>query len=97
MAAHNPEYACGSRYRAAGDWLIFADQQGVGLRLSKLVEERGGHCILIHPGQAFPHENGKQFTINPTEPSDIRRIMTGIRENKPYRRIVYLWGSERRR
>ncbi len=75
-----------------GDWLIFADRQGVGLRLSKLVEERGGHCIVIHPGQAFAQENGKQFTINPAEPSDIKRILTEVRQNKPYRRIVYLWG-----
>ena len=75
-----------------GDWLIFADRQGVGLRLSRLVEERGGHCIVIHPGQSFAQESGNQFTMNPDEPSDIRRIMTEIRKNKPYRRIVYLWG-----
>jgi NAD(P)-dependent dehydrogenase (short-subunit alcohol dehydrogenase family)/acyl carrier protein len=51
---------------AAGEWLIFADRQGVGSRLAALLKEAGNTCSLIFADAA------------PEEDSAIQRPLQGI-------------------
>ena len=47
LAAENP----GIR---AGHWLVFADRGGLGAALQPLIEEHGGSCVLLAPGEFSP-------------------------------------------
>ncbi len=63
-------------------WIIFADELGVGEALVKLLEARGEACETIrHPGSATE--------ITP----EFLRLKTGCHENVT-REIVYLWGMD---
>ena len=80
-----------------GSWLIFADQGGVGVRLAKLLQERGDRCVLLFPDQVDEMPEAQHHYVNPTKPEDFRQLLQESLEHQPtLRGIVHLWSLENR-
>ncbi|MCP4347732.1 MAG: type I polyketide synthase [Desulfobacterales bacterium] len=74
-------------------WLIFADRDGLGVKLAELLEEQGNECLLVYAGQEFKNGHKGHYTINPAEPSDFRRVLnSGL--SAPVHGIVHLWSLD---
>lgn len=73
-----------------GSWLIFADKQGTGVKLAKLLKERGDRTILVSPSSEY-QVDGEHYYINPSEPQDFQRL---LQDQPACRGVVYLWGLE---
>jgi malonyl CoA-acyl carrier protein transacylase len=73
-----------------GSWLIFADKEGTGIKLAKLLKERGDRTILVSPGAEY-QVDAEHYYINPSEPQDFQRL---IQDQPACRGVVYLWGVE---
>ncbi|BAZ20881.1 beta-ketoacyl synthase [Kalymmatonema gypsitolerans NIES-4073] len=79
----------------AGTWLIFADLEGVGQTLAKLLQSRGHTCILVYPGNTCNIKDVGTWTINPSRPVDFEFLFQKALEMKrPLQGIVHLWSLE---
>ncbi|OKH17705.1 beta-ketoacyl synthase [Hydrococcus rivularis NIES-593] len=77
--------------KTAENWLIFADQRGIGVKLAKALEEKGDRATLIFPGQSYAISDEGHYQIDPTQPEDFQRLFEQI---KSCCEIVHLWGLE---
>src|SRR5262249_12150412 len=79
-----------------GSWLIFADADGVGGTLSRLLKERGETCLLVFPGDAYKDSKEGHWWIDPAQPKDFQRLLAETTRTAaiPYRGVVHLWGLE---
>ncbi|MGW7708811.1 non-ribosomal peptide synthetase/type I polyketide synthase [Streptomyces sp. NPDC054771] len=86
-----------------GDWLVFADRQGVGDALSALLAERGERCHLVRPGDTYRRSReGGEFTIDPESDTDLERLFTELSEDSdgahgaggPVGTVVHLWNLD---
>ncbi len=72
-----------------GHWLIFTDNEGIGVKLSERLKAQGERCVLVSVGAAYAKPDEAHYQINPAEPRDFQRL---LQENKAsYRGIVHLW------
>ncbi|MGA2031843.1 MAG: SDR family NAD(P)-dependent oxidoreductase, partial [Thermoguttaceae bacterium] len=80
----------------AGNWLIFADRQGVGDRLAEVVRERGGRAIRVHAGRQFADLGGDQYQIDPLKSGDYQQLLEqALDHHRPAcRGVVFLWSLD---
>jgi acyl transferase domain-containing protein/acyl-CoA synthetase (AMP-forming)/AMP-acid ligase II/acyl carrier protein len=81
---------------SSGNWLIFADEGGVGQALADLLIAQGERCILISRGEVFECVGHGRFRINPRRAEDMERLLHAALEtdHPECRGIVHLWGLE---
>ncbi len=81
---------------AQGNWLILADTQGIGLRLSELLIARGEVCTLVFSGSSYEQISEQSFRINPDIASDFGSLLDAIRVNNvlSLRGVVHLWSID---
>jgi malonyl CoA-acyl carrier protein transacylase len=83
------EFAPSYSQTSPENWLIFADNQGIGQELSKLWSSLFKTCILVFPGKEYQQISAQEFIINPGNYQDFERL---LQENQiPIKGIVYLW------
>ncbi|MEN8215015.1 MAG: type I polyketide synthase [Pseudomonadota bacterium] len=70
-----------------GNWLIFTDKDGIGVKLSSLLEAQGERCVLISVGSTYTKVDEAHYHINPAEPSDFQRLLQEV----SYQGIIHLW------
>ena len=80
-----------------GSWLLFIDQNGIGIRMAQQLRERGDHCVLVSPGEAYKYLAPEHYQINPANPEDFQRLLQeSLEDDRPaYRGIVHLWSLEK--
>jgi acyl transferase domain-containing protein/acyl-CoA synthetase (AMP-forming)/AMP-acid ligase II/acyl carrier protein/SAM-dependent methyltransferase len=78
------------------NWIIFADEEGLGQRLAALLRSRDEECVVVFPGQEFEPRAESEFRIDPTSPADFQRLLGKIvRPDKPsLRGVVHLWSID---
>jgi acyl transferase domain-containing protein/NADPH:quinone reductase-like Zn-dependent oxidoreductase/acyl carrier protein len=78
------------------NWLVFADEQGVGEKLARLVEARQGRCVLVVPGERYSCSQPDRFCLNPAQPEDFHRLLREVMggEQTNWRGIVHLWSLD---
>jgi acyl transferase domain-containing protein/acyl carrier protein len=77
-------------------WLVFADECGIGARLSETLRREGCDVILLRAGAQFAPEADGSYTINPQEAEDYRKLMRVLRETGSLpRKILHLWSVGR--
>jgi acyl transferase domain-containing protein/acyl carrier protein len=86
-----------------GSWLIFSDQDALGLSLGHKLEARGETVWLLYPAEEyyFDHASGQAY-LNPGRAEDFSRLLHDLHHLKPafsaeklnLRGAIYLWGAE---
>jgi malonyl CoA-acyl carrier protein transacylase len=76
-----------------GNWLIFADSNGIGIQLAQQLEAQSEHCVLVSIGETYLKKGAAHYYINPAEPRDYQRLFQdSLEENQaPYQGIIHLW------
>jgi malonyl CoA-acyl carrier protein transacylase len=79
-----------------GSWLIFADREGVGMRLAEYLKKNDQHCVLVNSGDSFENFGPEQFTVRPFSPEDFRHVIERVRgqSGSSCRGVVYLWALD---
>ncbi|MCP4262404.1 MAG: type I polyketide synthase [Planctomycetes bacterium] len=72
------------------NWLIFADQSGIGRALATLLKEQGQHVILAYAANTSGISETGVWNIDHTQPADFERLLQAALE-KPLRGIIHLW------
>jgi acyl transferase domain-containing protein/acyl carrier protein len=78
-------------------WLIFTQENGIGVQLGQLLKERGDRCVLVTPGSEYrAFKDKEQISINPNSPQDFQRLFEDSNQNNQTTRcgIVYLWSLD---
>ncbi|MDF5730186.1 MAG: type I polyketide synthase, partial [Rhizonema sp. PD38] len=83
-------------FHKAGGWLIFADSEGVGKTLAKLLQARHHTCILVYAGDTYQAEEAGTWSINPKNPADFEQLFQEVLGtlDLPLQGIVHLWSLE---
>ena len=75
-----------------GDWLILADQQGVGAAVASLLMAQGHRPVLAFAGTTFAAQEPGVYTVNPHLPADFEHLLGAVAAS--YRGVVYLWSLD---
>ncbi|MEL6326741.1 MAG: MupA/Atu3671 family FMN-dependent luciferase-like monooxygenase, partial [Cyanobacteria bacterium J06626_23] len=75
-------------------WLVFADDTGIGHQLAELLRAQGDRCVLAVPGDAYEVITADQIQLNPHRPDDFQRLFAELSECDAgnWRGVIYLWG-----
>ncbi|MCF2149628.1 type I polyketide synthase [Desmonostoc muscorum LEGE 12446] len=78
-----------------GNWLIFAQETGIGAQLARLLQQNGEGCVLVAPGGEYKASE-KQYYINPKNPQHFQRLLEESLANNQtaVHGVVYLWGLD---
>jgi myxalamid-type polyketide synthase MxaD len=79
-----------------GNWLIFADNSGVGETLEALIKAQGDGGIIVTRGESYERIDGEHFRINPERPEDMRQLFEAVLgPGQPIcRGLVHLWSLD---
>lgn len=81
------------RRSVGGRWLIWADQGGMGCALAKAIRQRGGECLLVHPGRVYREIVEGELEIDAELVGDYQRVLAGNLDGG-LRGIVHLQGLD---
>jgi acyl transferase domain-containing protein/acyl carrier protein len=78
----------------AGNWLIFADDVGIGTELTQKLTAQGDRCILVSAGQNYQVLAKNRYQINPTEIDNFQHLWRDfITQYQDCCSVIYLWSS----
>ncbi len=77
------------------DWLVLADEAGIGARLAAKLEEAGHSVAVVEAGDAFARVGERGFTARPGSVDDLAAVRDALRSaGASPRRLVHLWGID---
>ncbi len=78
-----------------GSWLIFADREGVGIKLTERLQAQGENCVIVSHGDRYQRLGAGDYAINPVVPEDFTRLLHDSASDRPaYRGIAHLWSLD---
>lgn len=77
-----------------GNWLIYADQRGVGAAIAARLRTAGATCVIVAPGETTIALDDDAWQIDPTDASAPARLLAKAFGDTPLRGVVYLWGAD---
>ncbi|WP_208341233.1 type I polyketide synthase [Aetokthonos hydrillicola] len=79
-------------YSEPKNWLILADEFGIGQQLITQLQARGEICTLVLPGDTYEQLTETKFRINPASPKDFEQLFAAITAYTPsLYGVVHLW------
>ncbi len=76
------------------NWLIFADENGIGNQLAMSLQQSGDHCVLVSAGDRFERLSSEQFSIDPGSAQDFQRLLADANPSANWHGIVHLWNVD---
>jgi acyl transferase domain-containing protein/acyl carrier protein len=73
-----------------GNWLIFADDQGVGLQLANQLQAGGDRVITVNTGTQYQALSDTHYQIDLSQPDHFQRLFADCADIGDYRGIVHL-------
>jgi acyl transferase domain-containing protein/acyl carrier protein len=75
-------------------WLIFADESGVGRTMAAVLRARGAECVLVTPGAQGLEGQRDNYRIDPARPEAFRQLLQAISSGSGLscRHVIFLWG-----
>jgi acyl transferase domain-containing protein/acyl carrier protein len=94
--SNQPPAAQPSAPASPGNWLIFADNSGVGEKLGALFKAQEDGIILVTRGESYERTDGEHFRVNVERPEDIRKLLEAVlAPDQPIcRAVVHLWSLD---
>jgi malonyl CoA-acyl carrier protein transacylase len=80
--------------KKSGNWLIFVDKMGVGIKLSELLEAQGERCVLVSASSTYAMHDEAHYHIRLSEPHDFQRLLQENFGKNPPQGIVHLWSQD---
>jgi natural product biosynthesis luciferase-like monooxygenase protein len=81
-----------SLLREPGNWMIFADQLGIGQSLATLLEMQGETCFVVYCHQEDRISSAGEMLLDPADPQAMQELIKQMRTLKyPCRGVVHLW------
>ncbi|HVG46214.1 MAG TPA: phosphopantetheine-binding protein, partial [Longimicrobium sp.] len=77
------------------EWLVLADDLGIGGRLAGRLEALGHTVAVAEPGEGFARAGDRGYTVRPGSPEDLAALRDALQEAgvRP-RRAIVLWGID---
>lgn len=73
-------------------WLIFADDQGIGVALAAQLARMDHQVVLVQNGAGFERLSANVFSINPAESDDYSALLEELRDtDRLPEKIIHLW------
>jgi acyl transferase domain-containing protein/aryl carrier-like protein len=95
QASASDALACGSRLNEESNWLIFADQSGIGEQLAAKLRDAGAECTLVFAGRTFARNEEYRYEIHPGRGEDMEKLLRAVHApDRPCRGIVHLWNLD---
>lgn len=73
------------------NWLIFADEKGMGEQLATELARYNYNCILVKPGVDYHSYDDRNFEINQKEYAHYEKLFKDI-SGSLCKGVIYLWG-----
>ncbi|WP_437972558.1 SDR family NAD(P)-dependent oxidoreductase [Sorangium sp. So ce260] len=71
-------------------WVVFADEEEIGLRLVERLERAGRRITRVRSGERFEHLTDRAFTLRPDQPEDYAALVRALDTNAgPPARFVH--------
>jgi acyl transferase domain-containing protein/acyl carrier protein len=77
-------------HQPKGNWLIFADDQGVGLQLAQQLQAGGDRVIIVDAGTQYQALSDTHYQIDLSQPDHFQRLFADCADIGDYRGIVHL-------
>ncbi len=88
--------AASTRSSQPGNWLIVADQKGVGTKVADLFRAHGHTSTLVYRGEDLQSVDRNTWMVNPAAPGSIAKLLTDALPDKDqtWRGVIYLWALD---
>jgi microcystin synthetase protein McyG len=73
------------------NWLILADQQGIGQQLANQLRSQGQECVLVFLGEKYRELGEQSFVVASDRLEDFSRLLTS---QSTITKVVHLWGLD---
>jgi len=88
----DPDTASDGDDNGIGTWVIFDDESGVGAALQTRLQQEGGRCTLVVPGESHEGTSDEPRRVDPNRPDDFDQLLRDVvKPGLPLRGVVYLW------
>jgi malonyl CoA-acyl carrier protein transacylase len=79
-----------------GQWLILADNQGIGHQLAARLQSKREVCTLVFPGKEYEQLAEREFRINPACVADFQQLLEEIvgTDKPPLHGAIHLWSLD---
>jgi acyl transferase domain-containing protein/acyl carrier protein len=78
-----------------GEWLVLADEEGIGARLAGRLETLGHAVFVVEPGEGFARVGDRGYTARPGSAEDLAALRDALRAaGANPRNVVHLWGVD---
>lgn len=76
------------------NWLIFSEDDGVGMRLAEHLRANSARCVIVTAGQSYKQVGEQHYELSPDAPEEFERLIGELylQSDKQTIGIVYLWG-----
>ena len=81
----------------AANWLIFADEKGVGAAFAEQLQQQGQQVVFVRPGDAYKQgAEANQWHINPAQLAEFEQLLQDALPagEQSWQGIVYLWSVD---
>ena len=74
------------------NWLVFADQSGLGDRLVQRLQQEGQTVIKVMAGEQFRKIDASSYALQPQQPQDYHSLLAELRTANQFPdKIIHLW------
>ncbi|HEX8275798.1 MAG TPA: beta-ketoacyl synthase N-terminal-like domain-containing protein [Longimicrobiaceae bacterium] len=78
-----------------GEWLVLADDAGIGARLAGRLETLGHAVVVVEAGDGFARVGDRGYTARPGSAEDMAALRDALRAaGANPRNVVHLWGID---
>jgi acyl transferase domain-containing protein/acyl carrier protein len=80
----------------AGQWLIFADRQGIGQQLAQRLRADGARCVVVAHGPHYARLGPDHYQVNPANPQDFCQLLHDGWKTKPASalQVMHFWSLD---
>ena len=76
------------------NWLILADDYGVGQDLAVQLRSQAQACTLVLKGEKYQQLSPEEFKIDPTKPEDFKQLLAAVGVNQSLHGVVNCWSLD---